>query len=211
MNFKDLMKKLMYSFHLITHPFDGFWDIKYEKRGSVGAATVILLLAVLTKIISRQYMGYIFNTNELEDLSIFNEFIGIVLPFLLWCIGNWCLTTLFDGEGTFRDIYIYSAYALVPYVLITIPVVFLSNYIVLEEATLLFAFSKFALIWSGFLFFIGTITVHQYTATKSFLIMLCIAVGMGVILFMGILFFVLIQQLINFVLSVIKELTLRIA
>ena len=208
---KDLMKKLLFSFHLMTHPFDGFWDLKNEKRGSVGAATIILLLLIVTKILQRQFTGYVFNQNDLTEINLFNEILGIVLPFLIWCISNWCLTTLFDGEGSFKDIYIYTAYSLVPYIVISIPLVLLSRVMVQDEGTIITGISYIAVLWSAFLIFTGTLTTHQYTAGKTFLIIACIIIGMAIILFMGLLFFILLQQLMNFAVSFFREVALRLA
>jgi len=35
-------QELLYVFHIMFHPFDGFWDLKHEKRGSVRAGATIL-------------------------------------------------------------------------------------------------------------------------------------------------------------------------
>ena len=121
------LSSLKYAGHVIFHPFDGFWDLKHEKRGSLAAANIILLALTLTMILQRQLTGFVFNTNVVEELNIVIIFSSVFVVFLLWCISNWSLTSLMDGEGTFRDIYITSAYALVPMILIYLPLIPLSN------------------------------------------------------------------------------------
>jgi len=195
----------------MTRPFDGFWDLKNEKRGSVGAAMVILFFVILARIIVRQYTGFVFNQNDLTELNLINEVAGVILPFVLWCVANWALTTLFDGEGNFKEIVMFSAYALVPYVIINIPLAFISQGLIDSEGAFITFFSNLGVAWSGFLLFVGTLTIHQYTPGKTFGIILFIIIGMGIILFIGMLFFILIQQMINFVISFIKEIALRLA
>jgi hypothetical protein len=202
---------MKFSLRLMSKPFDGFWDLKYEKRGSVLAASIFVVLLILTTILQRQYTGYVFNENDLTELNLITEIMGILLPFFMWCVANWALTTLFDGEGSFKDIYIYTAYALVPYIVISIPLVFVSRVAVQDEAILINAVQAIALLWSGFLIFTGTLTTHQYTAGKTFLMIVFIIIGMAIILFMGLLFFILLQQLINFIISIGTELSLRFA
>ena len=41
---------LRYSLHVITHPFDGFWDLVHEKRGSLAAAHTFLALFLITYV-----------------------------------------------------------------------------------------------------------------------------------------------------------------
>ena len=42
-----LLSSLRYSLYVIFHPFDGFWDLSREKRGSLGAANIIVFLVCL--------------------------------------------------------------------------------------------------------------------------------------------------------------------
>ncbi|NCU25231.1 DUF1282 domain-containing protein [Candidatus Nomurabacteria bacterium] len=204
------MDSLRYSLYVIFHPFDGFWCAKREEKGDMKAATIILAVVVVTYILLRQLTGFIFNYNEPKDLNILSETLSIIIPFLLWCAANWGITTLMDGEGTLKDIYIASAYSLVPLIIINIPLLLLSNIIVLEEGNLYYVISSFAVIWTGFLLFTGTMTIHQYTIGKTVLTIIIAIIGMAGIIFLLLLFFALIQQLINFVYIFYKEFTLRL-
>lgn len=53
-------------------------------------------------------------------------------------------------------------------------------------------------------------TIHQYTVGKTLLTVLIAIVGMAAILFLFLLFFALIQQLMNFLYIFYKEMTLRV-
>lgn len=206
----EILNSLKFSFYVIFHPFDGFWCAKREKKGDARSATIILFLIVVTYILIRQMTGFIFNYNEPKDLNILSETLSIVIPFLLWCVSNWGITTLMDGEGTLKDIYIASAYALVPLIILNVPMIVLSNVVTLEEGSIYYVINSFAVIWAAFLMFIGIMTIHQYTIGKTILTILIAVVGMAGIIFFGLLFFALIQQVINFGYVLYKEMALRL-
>ena len=206
----ELLNGLRYSFHLIFHPFDGFWDLKHEKRGNMKSAMVIVALVILTYIMQRQLTGFLFNYNDLKSLNIFTEIISVVLPFFLWCVANWCLTTLMDGEGSFRDIVITTAYALVPIIIINIPLILVSHALTLEEGAFYYFFNSFSWTWSVILIILGTMVVHQYSLAKTLFTCVLIVVGMGLIVFIGLLFFSLLQQMFGFVYIIYREIAFRL-
>lgn len=206
----EVIRGLFLSFHILFHPFDGFWSAKHEKKGNVKAATTILAIVIIYYIMSRQLTGFIFNTNTSGNLNIFSEAVGIFAPFIMWCIANWSITTLLDGEGSFKDIYITSAYALVPIVLIGIPMILVSRIIVFEESKLYSALGMISIAWSIFLMFTGLITIHQYTVKKTILTIIIAIIGMVAMLFLFLLFFALMQQMLNFLYIAYIELTQRL-
>lgn len=205
----ECLRGLKYSFHVIFHPFDGFWDLKYEKRGNLKSSIVLVILVIITYIVQRQYTGFLFNYNDLTKLNIMEEIISVCLPFILWCIANWCVTTLADGEGSFKDIVISTSYALTPIVIINIPLVLLSRVISLEEGAFYYFFSYLSLIWSAWLIIIGTMTTHQYSLRKTLVVIPVIIVGMGIIAFIALLFFNVIQRITGFVYTVYREIAFR--
>lgn len=50
---------LKYVFHVIFHPFDGFWDLKHEKKGSVPAALTFVVLTIITLAIEKQDTAFL--------------------------------------------------------------------------------------------------------------------------------------------------------
>ncbi|MFC4810954.1 Yip1 family protein [Paenibacillus sp. GCM10023250] len=203
------LEQIRYSFYVLLHPFDGFWDIKYDNKGKVRLALAILVLLTVSTILQRQWSGFVVNFNNPSELNSVNELKYIVLPFLLWCVSNWSLTTLMDGEGKFREIVMVTGYALLPLAMTHFLSTILSNLITLQEAAFYYFLESFAFFWFVWLLFIGTMTVHQYTVLKTIVTMALTLLVMGIIMFLGLLFFSLIQQVLGFVLTVYNELSLR--
>ncbi|MBQ0125412.1 MAG: YIP1 family protein [Clostridiales bacterium] len=205
---RTFVEEILYAFHLIVHPFDGFWDLKHEKRGSVRGGLFWLIIATLTMVYSKVGQSWIQNPNK-NDVVIFYQMATIIVPFLLWVTANWCLTTLFDGEGSFKDIFIASSYALAPFVVVAIPATLLSNVLTIDEmaiSTLLIAIS---VIWLVFLMFFGAMTTHGYSMGKNFIITLCTLLGMIFIAFLIMLFSNLVTRMVSFVGEIITELSYR--
>ncbi|GAB6928632.1 hypothetical protein JCM10914A_26150 [Paenibacillus sp. JCM 10914] len=205
-----LREMTKHPFYVLLHPFQGFWDLKYENKGKLRVALVILLLLTVSTIVLRQFAGFVVNFNYPYDLNSIYELQNIVLPFFLWCVANWSLTTLMDGEGKFKEIVMASGYALLPLVLIRFSNTLISNVITLRESAFYYMLDTIAVLWFVWLLFIGIMTVHQYTVTKTIVTMLLTILVMGIITFLGLLFFSLLQEMLGFVLSIYTEISLRI-
>lgn len=204
------LKPLRYAFHVISHPFDGFWDLKHEKRGSMPAALTLLALAVATYMLGRQFTAFLFNPFHKSELSVVADLMTVLLLFALWCVSNWCLTSLMDGEGSFYDIVVATAYALTPYILINLPLIAVSYGFSLSESAFFTFFQALAFLWSGGLLVLGTMVTHQYSMLKTLGTTVLILAGMAIIVFLGLLFFSVIQQAISFITIIVKEINLRL-
>ena len=201
-------QELIYAFHLIFHPFDGFWDLKHEKRGSVRAGTTILGLTILAFYYQAIGQGYILNPQG-NYSTLLGVIMSILVPLALWIIANWCLTTLFDGEGSFKDIYIASTYSLLPMVLVLIPTTIASNFVLAQEANILTVITTVGFIWVGLLLFFGMMVTHDYTMGKNILTTLGTLLGMVIIMFIAILFSTLLGKLVSFVTNIVTEIQFR--
>ncbi len=206
---KTYGQELLYVFHVIFHPFDGFWDLKHEKRGSLRAAITIFAMVVVTFYYQAIGQGYLLNPQE-TYASLFGVILSVAAPFALWTISNWCLTTLFDGEGSYKDIFIATCYALMPVVIIMIPTTLASNFLVSEELDILSVINAFAFIWAGILIFLGTMVTHDYAMGKNFLTTAGTIIGMIIIMFIAILFTTLLGKLVSFITNIVTEIQFRV-
>ena len=201
---------LQYSLYVIFHPFKGFWDLKHEKKGNAFSAWLIVSMLIVLLILRRQFTGFILNFNKQNEMNVFVEILSILAPLGLWCLSNWCITTLVDGEGSFKDIFITTAYALTPVVLINIPLLLFSNIIILEETVFYTVLDVLSILWAVLLILIGIMTVHQFTMSKTFVTIAVAVLGMVIILFLILLFVSIVQQIVSFVDLLWTELSMRL-
>ena len=190
-------EELLYSAHLIFHPFDGFWDLKHENRGSVRGALTFIGLTIVSFCF--KYAG----------INVFFEIIGVMLPIMLFVTANWCLTTLFEGEGSFKDIFVATGYAVAPLPFMTILSTALANVLTAEESGILTMINNIAYVWVGILLFFGVMITHDYQLGKNILTIIGTIVGMIVIVFLVALFGTLIGKIISFISNIITELSFR--
>ncbi|MCM3782794.1 YIP1 family protein [Neobacillus mesonae] len=200
---------IKFPLHLIVHPFDGYWDLKYEGKGKLKVAITILLLLFITMVVQRQFAGFLVNYNDPRTLNSLAELQYVILPFFLFCVSNWSITTLMEGEGKFKEIINAAAYALIPMILIYLPMTFISRFMTQEETAFYYLLNSVAVIWFVYLLFVGIMTVHQYTASKTVVTMLLSIVVMAIIVFLGTLVLSLIQQMIEFAVNIYRELVFR--
>lgn len=204
------IRGVAYAGHVMLHPFDGFWELKFEKKGNAASATILLLAAFIINSLKIYFTPYLFNSTNLEDTNVLvKSFSTIIVIAFLWIVANWCFTTLFDGKGTMKDIYCFTCYSLFPYVLFT-PVIIIISYIFTQDAVSLYnAMNTFLTVWIAFLIFTGTLTTHQYSAARTMGVILMTFAGMGIIAFLALLCSNLVVQIYDFIASVAKELLLR--
>lgn len=205
---RSFKETFLYAFHIIFHPFDGFWDMKHEKRGSMKAAVTIVIITILSFIYQSAGTAYIFNPDS-KGISYMGETLGVLLPYFLWGIANWCLTTLFDGEGKMKDIFMATGYAMLPIPMMIIPTTICSNFLLLEEGAILTMINTIGFIWAGFLIFFAMSVIHDYPVGKNVVMCISTIVGMAFIMFLGVLFSGLLGKIVSFVYNIYIELSYR--
>jgi sugar lactone lactonase YvrE/tetratricopeptide (TPR) repeat protein len=206
---KTYWEELVFSFHLCFHPFDGFWDLKHEKRGSLRAGMTIVGLTAIAFYYQAVGKGYIFQPYEgLSNILI--QLVSVLVPVLLWTTANWCLTTLFDGEGSFKDVLMAVCYSLAPLPPLVIVSTLLTNFLTLEEGAIATMIASIAYIWVGILIFFGMLVTHDYSLPKNIITTIGTILCMAVIIFVIVLFSSLIGKMIQFVSSIFEEIGYRV-
>ena len=61
------------SLYVITHPFDGFWDLIHEKRGTLAAAHTFLILFLVVRILKLILTSFQFIMPPIQYINVFEE------------------------------------------------------------------------------------------------------------------------------------------
>ena len=205
---KTFIQELTYGFHIMFHPFDGYWDLKHEKRGSVRASIIFVIATIVAFIYQGVGQGY-YHDPQGTGGNAFGQIFSVLIPFGLWIISNWCFTTLFDGEGSIKDIFIATSYALFPVPFLVIVSTILTNVLVGTEAQIVSLIVTVAYIWMAILIIIGMQVTHDYTMGKNILTIIATIVGMVFIMFIAVLFVSLISKIIALITTISSELSYR--
>ena len=195
--------------YLIFHPFDGFYELKRERKGKTWVGLTFLLLFVLFRIYQYLNESIIINFRNPNNLNTMTEILTVGLVFVLFVLGNWSVTTLLSGKGKMRDIFLVTSYALFPIVLIGFPAVFISNYLTMEEMGIYTLTMGIAYVIAGWMLFLGILNIHEYGLLKTIITFVLTIVAMAFMVFLGLLFFHVIQQVVAFITSIYDELRLR--
>ena len=124
---------LRFGGYVLVKPFKGFYELKYEKRGTLAAGLVFMLLYYISAVIRALYTGYTFNPSKGSPVNLGMIFLQSVMPFALLCISTWCLTLMLDGEGRMDQIFMGLCYAVPPLIAGNLLYTVLSNMLTAEE------------------------------------------------------------------------------
>jgi sugar lactone lactonase YvrE len=207
---RTLKEELCFSYYTMFHPFDGYYELKRDHHGGMRGALVIFGLAIFNYLFREFASGYMVTGTVWKRISLYDALMTVGFVIILWTVANWALTTLMDGKGKMRDIFIATCYSLMPMILLGIPATILSNYATSSELQFIYFLNNLGLYWTVFLIFFGILTTNEYSLSKNILTTLLSLIGMGFIAFIGILFINVLNEMWEFGRTIISEIIYRI-
>ena len=193
----------------MKHPINSFYEIKREKRADYLSAKIVLFILFIEYLLYLRFSGYIFNSG-LIDLNLGLEtakFFGVIVIFIF---ANYLISTLHDGEGWFKDVYISVIYSLAP-IIVFLPIyIILTNVLTLNEIVILNILSTFMVIYTLVLIFIAIREIHNYEIKDTFNNILLTLLTMFIILIIDLVIYVFGYHLFDFLVSWFKEVIFRV-
>lgn len=204
------MSSLKYVFYILFHPIDGFQELKWNKKGSVMIANIIILLWYSATVTERQMKGFIFNMENPENINLIMIFISTILVFAVAVLANWSFSSLMDGEGKIIDLWIAGSYTLIPTIAVIFIKTVLSRALVLEEKVFLDYIEIIGKFWTVILIFFAIMVTHDFTPGRTITLFFLTILGMFAVLFLIILLYGLYNQVASFAVNLYYELLIRI-
>jgi tetratricopeptide (TPR) repeat protein len=201
------LDELAYIPTFLRHPLQGYHEIKREHRAHVGTAVVIYLLLLM--MFTLHFMWTNERILQTENLNISYQLLILALTMILFVVSNYLVCTINDGEGTIKAVFIATAFALTP-VIVIVPInILLSQIITLNELVFYQFGFGLMIVWALFLLFFMIKDIHNYAVVETFGI---IFRSLFTMLIMGLFLYVvnaMSNQLITFVSEVVQEVILR--
>ncbi|MGC8954613.1 MAG: YIP1 family protein [Fervidobacterium sp.] len=204
-----LLNDILYVKNILRHPLDTFYYLQRKKHGSVLSASILYILFLGVVLLDYFGRSFIFNLNT-QDRTVGFVLLTAAAPLGLWIISNWLVSSINDGRGTLRDIYVFTAYSFAPYVLFQ-PIVVLSTYILTYNERFLIDFSSFILIsWSAILLAVGVKETHDYDLRETIKSIFLTLGWIFVIILVYSIVYMLWDQLIETAFSIVQEVLYRV-
>jgi len=202
-------EKWKFLFYTVSHPADGYYEIRHRNRGSVPIAILLVILFSISFSINRMAASFVVNDVDPRSVDSLMELTVVLILYLLICVGNWSITCLMEGEGRLKDIAIAVGYAMLPIIVcFNIGTVF-SQFVAQNEGAFYTMIVGIGIAYGLIMMLIGIMQVHNYTLGKTLVTILLTFVAMFIIIFIVILLSDLISQVYNFFYSIYQELIFR--
>lgn len=199
-------ERLQYALYTMVHPGDGFYEIRHRGKGSVPLAFAFVILFSISFSINKRYANFIVNSyNTLETNSLL-DLVAILAFFVLFCVSNWSITCLMEGEGRMRDIVTSVGYSTLPLLFALIPMTLFSYAIAADEEAFYYVVLGAAILWFVLLVLVGIMTIHNFTLGKTLITLFLTFFAMIIIIFICVLLVTILQQLFLFFKSIYMEL-----
>lgn len=206
---KTIVKQLAFIGYIPKNPADAFYGIKFENKVSIKSATIIYVLFFFIYIANKYATGFLFKSVIDGYYEIPTDIAVVFGAFALAVVCNNLVCSISDGEGKMWHVYCAFAYCLTPYILIKPFVIMLSHVLTFNE-NFIISFSNFLIYGAiGILVVIMVKEIQAYTLGKTIRCLLLTLFTMAMLIVTGIIMFALINQVIDFITSIGREVYFR--
>lgn len=157
---------ISYPLYILAHPIKGFEEFKRDKKGKMWVSILFIVTLILLNIAEYQFTGFVISQVDVTSLKTLSEIFTIVLIVVVLTVSNWSITTLFDGKGKMKEIFMMLSYCIFPLVWSKFFGLFISNFVSQQEQaiySLVIALGVFLTCYMGFF---GFVSIHEYGVLK---------------------------------------------
>lgn len=198
-----------YLWRAVAHPIDTAYEIKQRHIGGYGAALVLFVAAFAAVTVRLLCSGFLFSQDPEEfPILTYTAFFAVLI--VLFCVSNFFITSINDGDGTLKMITCVLAYALVP-LIIGLPVMTLVyNALTYDEATVAHLMSMALYLFTVVELSVMLMELHRYTFRQYLRSMILTVLLMILITLVASLIYLLGKQIVDFIGQIALEVTIRV-
>lgn len=207
----DKLKKLPiigeigYAFKCAKHPINRYYDVRVGKNGSAIAATIIYVVFFGVYMLYQTSKGFIYQYTNVEDMDMGAVVVGFFAILILFIVCNYLVTSITDGDGSLKQVYMIPAYGLMPAMICMIVTIGMSYVLTYNESFILTVIMFIGVGWSIAVIFEGLSTVHDYDFKGTVVSLIITIVFMLIAAVVVLIVIIMWEQLFDFIKTVGKE------
>ena len=205
-----LLGQLRYSLYFMRHPMDGCYGVKKEGKNSWWCANILLGTFILISILEKYCSGFLVKTVREGRYDLITDIGKVLVIFIGLTACNYLVVTIHEGEGFFKDLYCAYAYCLTPYIVIKPFVILLSNVLTYNEVFLISFANIIVWTWVVILILLTLKEINNFTVGQTAKALAITAFTVLILTLLVCIIYVLFSQVIDFVITVVREVVYRI-
>ena len=187
------------------HPFRSFNDIKYKKMGSLPIAIVMTVLFYLTSVLAVTESDFRYTTFDAATYNSLFQIVQTVGLILLWSVANWGVSTLQQGNGRLKEVFVVTAYSTLPLILYNLISTPLTHLMASANGTMISGLHTLALILTGIMLCVGLMTIHDFSFPRFLFTAFIAVLLMILIVFVLFMVGILLSQFYSFISGIVIE------
>lgn len=197
-----------FSLLIFFHPIDAFDKIKQNRKYLKIWPLIFLTLAiVVVRIVAVYTLHFPLNPMNVLYVDLWRQVAVFFVPLLSWVFINYAISAVSDGKQSFIESITTSALCFLPYIVLSLPLVLLSQIMCSSESVLYAGISNFILYWCIFLLIVSSMRMNEYSFGQEIKVILKTIFGILCFWMLVFLFYTIILKFVGFAQDVYFEST----
>ena len=206
MNRTPIIHDFIFARKTNRHPMDCYYEVSKSREGSVPAASIMIVLLFIAFMLYQTQKGFVYQMQDVQDMDIGFIVFGFWALLALFIFCNYLVTSIYDGNGSLKKIFLVVAYGSLPLTVSLLAVTLISYGLAYNEAFLLTIIMIVGIVWSLVTVFIGLQTIHEYSFKETVMSIILTLMFMLIVAVVLIILSIMWNSLWSFITSVGKEL-----
>lgn len=195
------------SWRMIKHPGEAFFQLKFERLGTWRQGVILVAIALVVRVANLLLTNFDMSPLVPGQSNLLYQAVKFILPLATWIVANYLVGDLYEGEADLGEIIAGASYALVPFIVMQLPLAVLTHVFVPTDHFYNW-FVLFERIWVIYMFFTQVRVLHNLEWLDAVKASLMTLLGVVILWAMMAILYGLGEQAFTFVHQVIQEIIL---
>ncbi len=183
--------------------------VRIQSAPKVLPAIILILCVLAARFLQIYFTSFHYNLTRPEFADLYLEISQLLVPFLIFVISAWMITSIMDGESKLKQILAACSYAMIPYIIGTVVQTLMSNVLSRDELGIYNMIATAIYCWIALCVFILIMVMNDYTVGKTIRVIAVTLLTSIALLLVGVLFYILLDHVIDFFKELFLELYIR--